>query len=130
MNGDDTNNDENMEINRQQLDGLELVYSLVFFVRFRKKFSYPMFKLTAKLHHEWDAVECTKSGVYFLVFCNKHSWLNGKTVNIAVQLRGSGASSQTVLKQCYFNDSQREDDDGLSIVTRFNILPKTKSFPE
>ena len=46
---------------------------------------YPWFKLTAKLVHEFDAINCTRAGAYYLVFSNRHSWVKSRTVDLLVQ---------------------------------------------
>lgn len=47
---------------------------------------YPWFKLSAKLVHETDSVECIQPGRYWMIFCNKLSWLHRKTINLSVQI--------------------------------------------
>ncbi|KAM3728532.1 CRAL-TRIO domain-containing protein [Dirofilaria immitis] len=47
---------------------------------------YPWFKLAAKLVSEADSIECTRPGRYWIVICNKLSWIRRKTVNLVIQL--------------------------------------------
>lgn len=47
---------------------------------------YPWLKLGAKLVHEADSVDCTKPGRYWIVLCNKGSWVYRKTINLIIQL--------------------------------------------
>ncbi|CAI4228254.1 unnamed protein product [Auanema sp. JU1783] len=47
---------------------------------------YPWLKLSAKLVHERDSFRCTVPGKYHIVFCNKHSWLSRRNVDLFVQI--------------------------------------------
>lgn len=47
---------------------------------------YPWLKLAAKLVHENDSIECKKPGKYTFVFCNKHSWLSRRTVELFIKI--------------------------------------------
>lgn len=62
---------------------------------------YPWLKLTAKLYHEYDQIECKKSGIYYLLFSNKHSWLHRRTINVFVQLNDDNDDS--FKKCCHIN---------------------------
>uniref|UniRef100_A0AC34RFE6 CRAL-TRIO domain-containing protein n=1 Tax=Panagrolaimus sp. JU765 TaxID=591449 RepID=A0AC34RFE6_9BILA len=46
---------------------------------------YPLLKITAKLVHEFDYVDLERPGTYYAVFCNKHSWLHRRTVDVMFQ---------------------------------------------
>lgn len=47
---------------------------------------YPWLKIAAKIRHESGSVECNRTGRYWLVFSNKTSWINKRTVNLTIQL--------------------------------------------
>uniref|UniRef100_A0A183CZS1 CRAL-TRIO domain-containing protein n=1 Tax=Gongylonema pulchrum TaxID=637853 RepID=A0A183CZS1_9BILA len=47
---------------------------------------YPWLRLAAKIVHEADSIECTRPGRYWIIICNRASWIHRKTVNLAVQL--------------------------------------------
>lgn len=47
---------------------------------------YPWLKITARITHESGTVECARAGRYWLVFSNKTSWINKRTVNLMMQL--------------------------------------------
>ncbi|GMT04312.1 hypothetical protein PENTCL1PPCAC_26486, partial [Pristionchus entomophagus] len=47
---------------------------------------YPYWKLTAKLVHERDELVCEKTGRYYLVFGNEHSWLTKRGVDVIVNV--------------------------------------------
>lgn len=47
---------------------------------------YPWLKLSAKLVPEVDSIECTTPGRYWIIICNKSSWIRQKTVNLVIQL--------------------------------------------
>ncbi|VDO82554.1 unnamed protein product, partial [Onchocerca flexuosa] len=47
---------------------------------------YPWLKLAAKLVSEADSIECTRPGRYWIIICNKLSWIRRKTVNLVIQL--------------------------------------------
>ncbi|KAL3103391.1 hypothetical protein niasHS_002577 [Heterodera schachtii] len=47
---------------------------------------YPWLKLSARLHHEWDCVDCSRPGIYWLLFSNKHNWLHRRTIEVYVQI--------------------------------------------
>ncbi|KAF8386089.1 hypothetical protein PRIPAC_75231 [Pristionchus pacificus] len=64
---------------------------------------YPYWKLTAKLVHERDELVCEKTGRYYLVFGNEHSWLTKRGVDLIVnvekgdsKMRIHADNSQTV----------------------------------
>lgn len=85
---------------------------------------YPMFKLTAKLVHEFDAIKCTKPGVYYVVFSNKHSWLTSRSVDLLVQL--TGEDSQT--KRCHPSGTlEVEAEDSTHIIKHLAIEPHALS---
>lgn len=46
---------------------------------------YPWYKMAARLVAEKESIVCTKPGRYLLIFCNKHAWFSGRTVNIKVE---------------------------------------------
>lgn len=50
---------------------------------------YPWLKLSAKLVDENDAVICGTPGVYYIVFSNKHSWLQSRSIDVIVLLSDS-----------------------------------------
>lgn len=81
---------------------------------------YPYFKLTAKLVHEFDAIECTRPGTYYVVLSNKHSWVKGRSISLLVQL--SGKESQT--KRCKHSGTfEVEEDENLHILKHLGINP-------
>ncbi|KAF7635623.1 CRAL-TRIO domain-containing protein [Meloidogyne graminicola] len=51
-----------------------------------KELAYMWFKLTAKIHHEWDYIECNKPGIYWIIFSNNHSWLNKRSIEVLINL--------------------------------------------
>nr|CTP81039.1 Bm2157 [Brugia malayi] len=57
---------------------------------------YPWLKLSAKLVPEVDSIECTTPGRYWIIICNKSSWMRRKTVNLVIQLvyKDSGYAKQ------------------------------------
>ncbi|KAJ1361927.1 hypothetical protein KIN20_021312 [Parelaphostrongylus tenuis] len=57
---------------------------------------YPWLKLTAKLVHEKDYINCTRSGRYNIVFSNKHSWFSRRTVDISVHITEMEGNSKRV----------------------------------
>ncbi|KHN81428.1 CRAL-TRIO domain-containing protein F28H7.8 [Toxocara canis] len=57
---------------------------------------YPWLKLAAKIVHESDRVECTRPGRYWLIFCNKISWLQRRTIHLTMQL-----SDGETTKRCH-----------------------------
>lgn len=64
--------------------------------------------MSAKLHHEYDAVECELPGVYYVVLCNRHSWLHRRTVDILVQLSPDNTSTNNSFKRCHIDGNQTE----------------------
>ncbi|VDK66113.1 unnamed protein product [Onchocerca ochengi] len=59
---------------------------------------YPWLKLAAKLVSEADSIECTRPGRYWIIICNKLSWIRRKTVNLVIQL-----VCKDNAKRCYSN---------------------------
>uniref|UniRef100_A0A7E4VUH0 CRAL-TRIO domain-containing protein n=1 Tax=Panagrellus redivivus TaxID=6233 RepID=A0A7E4VUH0_PANRE len=57
-----------------------------------KEMVYPYLKITAKLVHEFDYVDLEEPGTYFLVFCNRHSWLQRRTVDVLCQISNADGS--------------------------------------
>ncbi|XGW30302.1 hypothetical protein V3C99_009353 [Haemonchus contortus] len=57
---------------------------------------YPWLKLSAKLVHEKDSVDCQKSGRYHIVFCNKHSWLSRRTIDHYIHITDQEGNSERV----------------------------------
>ncbi|KAL3989544.1 CRAL/TRIO domain family protein [Acanthocheilonema viteae] len=47
---------------------------------------YPWLRLTARLVPEADSIECITPGRYWIIICNKSSWMRRKTVNLIIQL--------------------------------------------
>lgn len=47
---------------------------------------YPWLQLSAKLVPEAGSIECKTPGRYWIIICNKSSWIRRKTVNIVIQL--------------------------------------------
>ncbi|KAI6191381.1 CRAL-TRIO domain-containing protein [Aphelenchoides bicaudatus] len=81
---------------------------------------YPFLKLTAKLVHEFDAIQCTRPGTYYVVFSNKHSWVKSRSVDLLIQL--SGEEAQT--KRCRQDGTlEVEANDNLHIVKHLKLEP-------
>ncbi|GMT32998.1 hypothetical protein PFISCL1PPCAC_24295, partial [Pristionchus fissidentatus] len=55
---------------------------------------YPYWKLTAKLVHERDEIVCEKTGRYYLVFGNEHSWLTKRGVDLIVNVEKDGETKR------------------------------------
>lgn len=64
---------------------------------------HPWLKLTAKIVHEMDAVDCQWPGTYYVVFCNRHSWLHKRTVDVVLHLTDTETN---VTKRCYPDGTQ------------------------
>ncbi|VDK78667.1 unnamed protein product [Litomosoides sigmodontis] len=47
---------------------------------------YPWLRLSARLVPEADSIECITPGRYWIIICNKSSWMRRKTVNLVIQL--------------------------------------------
>ncbi|CAG9540983.1 unnamed protein product [Cercopithifilaria johnstoni] len=47
---------------------------------------YPWLRLSARLVPEADSIECITPGRYWIIICNKSSWMRRKTVNLIIQL--------------------------------------------
>lgn len=47
---------------------------------------YPWLKLSARLVPEADSIECITPGRYWIIICNKSSWMRRKIVNLIIQL--------------------------------------------
>uniref|UniRef100_A0A914E1E5 CRAL-TRIO domain-containing protein n=1 Tax=Acrobeloides nanus TaxID=290746 RepID=A0A914E1E5_9BILA len=58
-----------------------------------KEMVYPWWKLSAKLVHDIDSIECKKPGRYYAVFHNSHSWLQNRNVKVMVQLTDSDGNT-------------------------------------
>ncbi|CAK5077463.1 unnamed protein product [Meloidogyne enterolobii] len=72
---------------------------------------YMWFKLTAKIHHEWDSVECTQPGIYWIMFSNCHSWIHKRYVEFIIQLAGE-ENEQTNIKRIW-HDKREEENNNL-----------------
>uniref|UniRef100_A0A915P7T7 CRAL-TRIO domain-containing protein n=1 Tax=Meloidogyne floridensis TaxID=298350 RepID=A0A915P7T7_9BILA len=72
---------------------------------------YMWFKLTAKIHHEWDSVECTQPGIYWIIFSNCHSWIHKRYVEVIIQLT-SEDNEQTNIKRIW-HDKREEENNNL-----------------
>ncbi|EYC45138.1 hypothetical protein Y032_0437g1453 [Ancylostoma ceylanicum] len=55
---------------------------------------YPWLKLSAKLVHENDSITCERIGRYHIVFCNKHSWLSRRKIDICMQVTDVNGNSK------------------------------------
>uniref|UniRef100_A0A183BK20 CRAL-TRIO domain-containing protein n=1 Tax=Globodera pallida TaxID=36090 RepID=A0A183BK20_GLOPA len=62
---------------------------------------YPWFKLSARLHHEWDCVDCSRPGSYWLLFSNKHNWLNRRTIEVIVQIERVEESGKSKIRNVF-----------------------------
>lgn len=80
---------------------------------------YPWFKLTAKLVHEFDAIKCSRPGTYYVVFCNKHSWITGRSVDLLIQL----SSEDGLTKRCHHDGTLEVEPDGVHILKHLQIEP-------
>ncbi|KAI1706359.1 CRAL/TRIO domain-containing protein [Ditylenchus destructor] len=87
-----------------------------------KEMVYPWLKLSAKLYHEYDALLLTKPGTYEIVFCNRHCWLNRRTIDIVVHL----TDAETNTTKRHFHDGSQEIVPSTSINAKSQFLnPKT-----
>uniref|UniRef100_A0A0R3RUG0 CRAL-TRIO domain-containing protein n=1 Tax=Elaeophora elaphi TaxID=1147741 RepID=A0A0R3RUG0_9BILA len=59
---------------------------------------YPWLRLSARLVPEADSIECTTPGRYWIIICNKSSWMRRKTVNLVIQLV---YKDHGCVKRCY-----------------------------
>lgn len=57
---------------------------------------YPWLKLSAKLVHEKDFIDCHRNGRYHIVFCNRHSWFSRRTVEHYVYITHTDGSSERI----------------------------------
>ncbi|CAD5229525.1 unnamed protein product [Bursaphelenchus okinawaensis] len=81
---------------------------------------YPMFKLTAKLVHEFDSIECTENGTYYVVFGNKHSWIHKRTVEIMLQKK---TESGEVRRIYHDGTNEKVDNELLDIQKQMELQP-------
>lgn len=74
---------------------------------------YPWLKLSAKLVDENDGIVCESIGVYYIIFSNKHSWLQSRSINIIVLLsdpiENENNSSTIKSKRFHVNGTQTEE---------------------
>jgi len=75
-----------------------------------KEMVYPYLKGAAKLVHEFDYVDLEKPGTYYLVLCNRHSWLHRRNIEIVVQLSAPDGSDA---KRVYLDGTIKPVDEGL-----------------
>uniref|UniRef100_A0A915Q0A8 CRAL-TRIO domain-containing protein n=1 Tax=Setaria digitata TaxID=48799 RepID=A0A915Q0A8_9BILA len=59
---------------------------------------YPYFKLTTRFIPEVDSMECTRPGRYWIIICNRLSWIRRKTMNLIIQLVDNESG---VAMRCY-----------------------------
>ncbi|KAL7080254.1 hypothetical protein ACQ4LE_000971 [Meloidogyne hapla] len=71
------------------------------------EWAYMWFKLTAKIHHEWDSIECTQPGIYWIIFSNTHSWLHKRFVEVIIQLTTEN-NKQTNIKRIWHDKRETE----------------------
>ncbi len=57
---------------------------------------YPWLKLSAKIVHEQDSLPCRDRGIYSLVFCNRHSWLQSRTVDLRVEIVDANGTAKQI----------------------------------
>lgn len=73
---------------------------------------YPWLKLSAKLVDENDAIDCRSAGIYYIVFSNKHSWLQSRVIDASVLLSNTntkGENSTQSTKRIHIDGTQTEE---------------------
>ncbi|VDN05228.1 unnamed protein product [Thelazia callipaeda] len=73
---------------------------------------YPWLKLVAKLVPEMDKIECTKPGRYWIIICNKSSWIHRKKVSLLIQLVDKTNSN---VKRCHCDGTFSNSSKSLTI---------------
>ncbi|KAI6205721.1 CRAL-TRIO domain and GOLD domain-containing protein [Aphelenchoides besseyi] len=76
-----------------------------------KEMVYPWLKLTAKLVHEFDAIHCTRPGVYYVAFGNKHSWVMARHIDVMIQV-----TDDTQTSKCYTDGRQETLNDSTAHI--------------
>ncbi|KAH7714102.1 CRAL/TRIO domain-containing protein [Aphelenchoides avenae] len=88
---------------------------------------HPWLKLTAKIVHEMDAVECQWPGTYYVVFCNRHSWIHKRTVDLVLHLTDIESN---VTKRCYQDGTQSTlTDPSESLLTQLKLSVNGPTLP-
>lgn len=83
-----------------------------------KELLYPFVKIAAKLVHEFDYVDLEKAGTYYLLFCNRHSWLHRRNMETLIQLSNADGSEP---KRVFLDGTQSSMSEDQSLLKILNL---------
>lgn len=83
-----------------------------------KEMVTPFVKITAKFVHEFDFLDLEKPGTYYILFCNRHSWLHRRNLDSLIQISNPDGSEP---KRCFFDGTQASMSEEQSIIKILNL---------
>jgi hypothetical protein len=83
-----------------------------------KEMVLPFVKITAKFVHEFDYLDLEKPGSYYLLFCNRHSWLHRRNLDALIQISNVDGSEP---KRIFFDGTQSSMSEEESIMKILNL---------
>uniref|UniRef100_A0A914P5Z0 CRAL-TRIO domain-containing protein n=1 Tax=Panagrolaimus davidi TaxID=227884 RepID=A0A914P5Z0_9BILA len=83
-----------------------------------KEMVLPFVKITAKFVHEFDYLDLEKPGSYYLLFCNRHSWLHRRNLDALIQVSNVDGSEP---KRIFFDGTQSSMSEEESIMKILNL---------
>jgi hypothetical protein len=83
-----------------------------------KEMLLPFVKITAKFVHEFDYLDLEKPGTYYVLLCNRHSWLHRKNFEILLQLSNADGSEPM---RVYLDGTQASMPEKESLIKALNL---------